>query len=111
MTSRTRGAFFGTLPARGPWTAVGLTRGQFLAILGLSVALFVLVDGPVWAHLRDSHLTRIVVSYGIIPPGVIVALRRNGCLRLSLLLAASAVIALVKLLVTAGLLVGIALAR
>lgn len=106
-----RAPFFGSLPERGPWTAVGLTRGQFLAILGLSIALFVLVDGPVWAHLRDSHTVRIAVSYGIILPAVVLALRRSGSASVPLVLGASALIAAVKLLVTAALLVVFALGR
>jgi hypothetical protein len=111
VPSPARAPFFGSLPERGLWTAVGLTRGQFATILGLSVALFVLVDGPLWAHLRDGHTTRIAVSYGVIPPAVALALHRNRSARLPLVLGASAVIALVKLLLTAALLVVIALAR
>jgi hypothetical protein len=106
-----RAPFFGSLPKRGPWTGVGLTRGQFAGILGLSVALFVFVGGPVWTHLRDSHTLRIGVSYGIILPAVALALRRNGSASLPLVVGASALIAAVKLLVTAGLLVGVALGR
>jgi hypothetical protein len=105
-----RGRLFGPLPVRGLWTALGLTRAQFIGILLLSVALFVFVDGPLWAHLRDGHLTRIGVSYGIIVPAVAAALYRNRSLRPVLLLTAITVIALVKLLLTAGLLVAIALA-
>jgi hypothetical protein len=106
-----RSPFFGTLPERGPWTALGLTRGQFAAILGLSLLLFVFVGGPLWSHLRESHLTRITVSYGVIPPAVVVALRRNGSARPGLVLGASAAISLVKLVLTAALLVAVALAR
>jgi hypothetical protein len=102
---------FGPLPTHGIWTAVGLRRGQFLAVLTLSIVLFVLVDGPVWRHLRDGHLVRIAVSYGAIPPAVMAALARNGTLTPRLLVAASAVIALLKLVLTAGLLVAIALAN
>jgi hypothetical protein len=103
--------FFGPLPERGVWTAIGLTRGQFVAVLTLSVGLFLLVDGPLWAHLDDRHLTRIVVSYAAIPIAVVPALHRNGALRATTVVGASAVIALAKLLLTAGLLVAIALAR
>lgn len=103
--------FFGSLPERGPWTAVGLTRGQFLAILGLSVALFLFVGGPVWAHVREGHAVRIAVSYGVIPVAAGVALRRNQRARLGLLVGATVVIGLVKLVLTATLLVVIALAR
>jgi hypothetical protein len=106
-----RAPFFGSLPERGPWTAVELTRSQFATILGLSVVLFVFVGGPLWSHLRDPHFTRIAVSYGVIPPAVAVALYRNGAWRLSLVLGASALIAVVKLLLTAGLMVVFALAR
>jgi hypothetical protein len=108
--SATSPPFFGTLPERGPWTAVGLTRAQFLLILALSVVLFVFVGGPVWTHLRDGHFARIALSYGVIPPAVAVALHRNGRVRPLLVVGASAVIALVKLLVTAALLVVFALA-
>ncbi len=111
MPSSRRAPLFGPLPIHGVWTAVGLTRGQFVAILALSVALFVLVGGPVWTRLHDSHFTRLLVSYAAIPPAVWVALRRNGAARPATVFAASAVVALVKLVVTAGLLVVVALAR
>jgi len=104
-----RTPFFGGLPERGPWTAVGLTRAQFLAILGLSIALFVFVGGPVWSHVHDRHLARIAVSYGVIPIAVATALHRNGDARPGLVLGASAIIAVVKLVVTAALLVAVAL--
>ena len=102
---------FGPLPERGIWTALALTRGQFLAILGLAVGLFLVVGGPLWSHLHDGHLKRIAVSYGVIPPAVILALVRNRAARTRAVLAASAVLALVKLVLTAGLLVAVALAR
>jgi hypothetical protein len=102
--------FFGALPERGPWTAVGLTRGQFAAILGLSVGLFVFVGGPVWMHVRDHHFARIVVSYGAIVPATAAALQRNGRARWPLVVGASAVVAAVKLVVTAALLVALAIA-
>jgi hypothetical protein len=111
VSSPGRAPFFGSLPDRGLWTAVGLRRGQFGAILGVSVTLFVFVGGPVWTHLHDGHFMRLAVSYGVIPPAVVLALGRNGSIDLARVLGASAVIALVKLLVTAGLLVVIALAR
>src|SRR5262249_51968249 len=107
----TRTPFFGALPERGVWSAVGLTRGQFLAILGVSIALFLFTGGPLWAHLRDGHLARIGVSYGVIPPAAALALHRNGSVRWPLVLGASAVVALVKLVLTAGLLVVLAMAR
>lgn len=93
------------------WTAVELTRGQFVSILGLSVLLFVFVGGPLWNHLHDSHFARLAVSYAAIPLAVGVALYRNGACRLPLIVGASALIAVVKLLLTAGLMVVLALAR
>jgi hypothetical protein len=103
------GRFFGPLPERGPWTAVGLTRAQFVTILALSVVLFVFVDGPLWEHVRDRHFRRIALSYAAIPVAAAWALGRNRRLRPQLLLGASVVIALVKLVVTAALLVALAL--
>jgi hypothetical protein len=103
-------AFFGGLPVRGIWTALGLGRGQFFAILALSVGLFVAVGGPVWMHSHASHLLRIGISYGVIPPAVALALWRNRRLRVGLLLGASAVLALIKLVLTALLLMAIGIA-
>jgi hypothetical protein len=111
VSSPNRAPFFGGLPKRGVWTSVELTRGQFVTILGLSVLLFVFVGGPLGNHLHDSHFARLAVSYGVIPPAVGVALYRNGSWRLPLIVGASAVIAVVKLLLTAGLMVVFALAR
>jgi hypothetical protein len=101
----------GSLPEHGIWTAVGLGRGQFFAILGLSIACFMLVGGPVWRHVHEGHLLRILVSYGIIPALTGLALYRNGVLSVSAVLAASAVVALVKLVATAGLLIAFALVQ
>jgi hypothetical protein len=102
---------FGPLPRRGVWNAVGLERGQFLAILALSVVLFLFVDGPLWRHLHDNHFSRIVVSYGAIPPLVALALHRNRAATLLRIVEASALLALVKLVVTAVLLLAVAAGR
>ena len=110
MAERTRTPFFGTLPVRGPWTAVGLERGQFLAVLALSLALFLFVGGPLWTHLRDGHFARIAVSYGVIPLATAVVLHRNGAARPGRIAVASLLIAVVKLVLTAGLLIAFALA-
>jgi hypothetical protein len=109
--SEAKERFFGTLPIDGVWTSVGLTRNQFLGIVLLSTMLFVFVDGPLWNHLRHSHFARIVYSYAMIPGAVAIALRLNGKLRWGLLIAASVVVGLVKLLLTAVVLVAIGLAR
>jgi hypothetical protein len=106
----THDRFFGGFPDDGIWTSLGLGRGQFFAILALSTLLFVFVGGPVWRHVHDPHFLRITVSYAAILPAVWAALARNRAARLPLILGASAVLALVKLVVTAALLVMLALA-
>ena len=97
-----RPPLLGGLPEHGIWTPLGLGREQFLAILALSIALFVFVDGPVWLHLHASHFVRITVSYGVIPLGVAAALAWNRRLSVVLVLGASAVIALIKLVADGG---------
>jgi hypothetical protein len=106
-----RTPLFGPLPTRGIWTALELTRNQFLFILGLSVILFLFIGGPLWLHARQSHFWRINLSYAIIPLAVAGALYRNGKARPVLIVVASVVIALVKLVVTAMLLVAIGVAQ
>jgi hypothetical protein len=111
VTTHTRTPFFGAFPTDGIWTSLGRARAQFFAILGLSLALFVFIDGPVWRHVHAAHFWRITLSYGAIVPAVWAALVWNRTPRLALLLGASAVLALVKLVVTAALLVVLALAQ
>jgi len=106
-----RPRFFGPLPSVGVWTALGLTRAQFFAITLGSIALFVFVGGPVWAHVHDRHAARLAWSYAAIPVAVAWALRRNGSLGLGRLLAASGVIALLKLVATAGVLAMLGIGR
>jgi hypothetical protein len=110
VSPRTHGAFIGGLPEHGIWTAVGLRRGQFFAVLGLSLAVFAFLGGPVWTHVRDAHFLRIAVSYAVIPPAVYVAMRRSGRPGLVAVGLASAVLMFVKLVVTASLFVVLALA-
>jgi hypothetical protein len=111
MKSKDQGRLLGSCPKDGIWTAVGMSRGQFLGVIALSTALFMFIDGPVWQHLRDSHLSRIIWSYMMIPPAVAGALYLNGKRSLGLLVAASVVVGLVKLVLTAVILVLIGLAR
>lgn len=111
VTTHPRTPFFGALPTDGIWTSLGLGRAQFFAILALSLALFVFIDGPVWHHVHAAHFRRITFSYGAIVPAVWTALVSNRTPRIPLLLGASAVIALVKLVVTAAVLVLLALAE
>ena len=82
-----------------------------LHLIAVSTMLFMFIDGPVWQHLRDSHLSRIVWSYTMIPLAVAASLYFNGKGRLGLLVAASVVIGIVKLVLTAVILVLIGLAR
>jgi hypothetical protein len=93
------------------WTAVGLTRGQFLSILAVSILLFMFLYGPLWLHTHDSHFGRIVWSYLMILPMTGAALYRNGKARIGTVVAASVVIGLVKLVVTAVILVAIGLGQ
>jgi hypothetical protein len=97
------------IPKRGIWTSVSLSRGQFFGILLFSVLLFLFLDGPVWRHLREPHTGRIAGSYGAIPVLVTVAQWKNHSLHLSHWLEASVLIAVVKLLITVVLLIGLAL--
>jgi hypothetical protein len=106
-----RAPLFGPLPTRGVWTALDLTRNQFLLILLLSVVLFLFIGGPLWLHTRESHFWRINLSYAVIPFAVAAAFYRNGRVRFVPIVVASGVIALVKLVVTAVLLVLIGVAQ
>jgi hypothetical protein len=93
------------------WTAVGLTRGQFFLILAVSIAMFLFLDGPLWLHTHESHFWRIGWSYLAIVPMAWVALYRNGKAHLGTIVAASVVVGLVKLVVTAVILVAIGLGQ
>jgi hypothetical protein len=106
-----RSPLFGPLPTRGIWTALALTRAQFFLILAGSVVLFVFIDGPLWLHLHSSHFTRIALSYTVIPVAVALALLRNCKLRLLTVVVGTAVLSLIKLVVTALLLVVIGMAQ
>jgi len=100
----------GPLPTQGLWTAVGLPRGRFLVILATAVLAFVLIGGPVWRDPHGDHLARIALSYAVIVPLVVLALRRQQPFPIGQAVAAIATIALVKLVVTALLLGLLALA-
>jgi hypothetical protein len=102
-----RPAFFAPLPATGPWTALGVGRGPFFAILASACLVYLFWGGPIWSHLGDSEFPRIVVSYAVIPLGASIALYRAGRLTLPALLAASGMIAALKLLLTAGFALGL----
>ena len=94
----------GPLPVRGPWTAVGLSRAQFLATLAVATAAFVFIGGPVWRDVRGDHFERIALSYAVIVPLVGIALRHRRPFPFGQAVAAIATIALVKLVATAVLL-------
>lgn len=89
---------------------MGLGRGQFFAIFALSVACFMVVGGPVWRQAHAGHFGRITVSYAVILPAVLFALRRERPFPVGRALAATALIALAKLVATALLLSAIVLA-
>ena len=107
--ARTR--LFAPLPRDGFWTSLGLTRAQFFGILLASCAVFLLWGGPLWLRLGGDDFARLASSYALIPVAVAAALSWNGKLRFSLFFAATVVIAILKLVVTAGidLALGIAL--
>ena len=94
-------AFIGPLPTTGPWSAFGLSRGQFVAILLGAIALFVMIDGPVWWHVHDQHFARLVWSYAVIPPAIAAAQVRNGAFGWGRLLGATVTIGVLKLVATA----------
>jgi len=107
--SQTR--FFAPFPERGVWTAVGLTRGQFFGIFAISTALFFVIGGPLWDHLREGHLARIVWSYAAIPVLVVLALARNRRLELFPAVGATIVLGFAKWIVTAALTMVLGLMR
>ncbi|MBY0277212.1 hypothetical protein K2Z84_17900 [Candidatus Binatia bacterium] len=102
---------FAPLPVSGPWTALGLSRGQFLAILVGACLIYLFLGGPLWAHLRQNDFVRISVSYLAIPLAVAVAQRHNGTLKLATWFAASGVVASLKLLITAGIAVALGISH
>ena len=99
-----RPRFVESLPAHGPWTPLGLGRGQFLGILALSVLLFVFVDGSVWRHVHDGHLRRIATSYLAIPVAVGAALVWNRTFTWVRVFGATIVLSAIKFVLTAVLL-------
>ncbi len=101
-SKRNDNRFFGTLPTRGIWTALDLPRMHFAAIVVLTVAAFVFIDGPIWRHPHDQHLRRIVISYVLIPVLIGISqwsLKRR--LAIAPLFAGTLVIGAIKLVVTA----------
>lgn len=96
-----RTPLFSPLPVHGPWTALQLTRGQFLGILAAACALYAFLGGPLWRHLGEHDFARIASSYTLIPVAVALALVRNHAFRVTTWLAGSGVIAAIKLVLTA----------
>jgi hypothetical protein len=93
--------FFGAFPTRGIWTALSMSRAQFAGILVASIAAFVFIDGPLWRHLEANHFRRIVVSYLSIPLLILACQLTGGRFDLPSLFGGSLVIGVLKLLVTA----------
>ncbi len=92
----------GPLPRNGPWSAVGLDLRSFLVALGVTLLIYLFFGGSVWAHLGRDDFARIVVSYTVIPPVVLLLLWQRGTLSLANGLAAITLIALIKFVLTAG---------
>jgi hypothetical protein len=93
--------FFGSFPTRGVWTALGLSRAQFLLIIAVSVVAFLFVDGPLWRQLEGNHFRRIVLSYLTIPAMIVAIQLLHREFSLSTLLGGTIVIGVIKLLLTA----------
>lgn len=93
--------FFGSLPTHGVWTAVGLSRSQFLLVISVSVLAFLFLGGPLWQHLDTNHFHRIVLSYLAIPVLILAIQLARRQLNLSTLLGGTIVIGVIKLLLTA----------
>lgn len=102
--------FVAPLPTTGPWTSLGLTRAAFLTVLLGSTITFLVFPTPLWTHLRDGHFARLAVSYAVIPASVALLLARDGRLAVGSLLRATLVLGLLKLVLTTGLMMAIALA-
>jgi len=96
-----RPPFFGAFPTSGIWNALSLSRGQFAGILLISIAAFVLIDGPIWRHLEANHFRRIVVSYLSIPLLILICQFTGGRVDLPALFGGSVVLGVLKLLATA----------
>lgn len=92
---------FAPFPTKGIWTAIGLSRTAFFVIFLGASALYVFWGGPLWSHLGEEDFQRIVVSYAVIPIAVAIALIRTATFGLGTFLAATGVIAALKLLLTA----------
>jgi hypothetical protein len=97
------------IPEKGIWSTVGLGRWQFLGIIAFSVLVFLFLDGAAWDSLQRAHTVRIATSYLVIPVLVAGAQWYNLTLHVRSWLEASVLIALIKLLVTALLFVGLAM--
>lgn len=106
MTSAPRREpLFAPLPVHGIWDSLDLSRLQFFVILVASVAVFVFIGGPVWSHARESHFWRLGISYAVIPLLVGLAQWRNRRPSWMGLFLGTTVISLIKLVLTASLLV------
>lgn len=80
---------------------MGLSRAQFVAIIGISLVAFLFVDGPLWEQLGDNHFRRITLSYLAIPVLVAALQMYAGKLDAGALFGATIVIGVIKLLLTA----------
>jgi len=82
-----------------------LSRRSELSVLAFCVALFLVVNGPIWRHPLDPSVS-IVASYAPIPPLVAVCLLLERKLSLGAFLLETVLIAILKFGITAILLIG-----
>ena len=73
------------------------------------MAAFLFIDGPLWSNLRENHFRRIIVSYVAIPMMVLVCHLRGAGFDLRRLFGATIVIGVIKLLVTAFLVLALSI--
>jgi plastocyanin len=87
---------------RRSFPGTGLTLAPYLAVVVASVAVFLLWGGPLWAAPPGtSHVTRFTVSYLIVIPFALVALRLSHAWSWSHLVGTMGSVWAIKLLVTA----------
>lgn len=83
---------------------IGLNRAQFISVVAMSVTVFVVLLGPVWERNYDVDRA-VIVSYLLIPPLVVVFLKRERRLKLRSFLISTLAVAITKFAITAAIVV------